>query len=175
MQKISLCFILIAASSSWADDADRWTPAEMMKGRTIGVVAPSPDGKRVAWSESRAVMTVDLSVYQSILFCANTDGSDRRRMTFGRSSAANPRWSPDGKWIAFTHTVVEEKTQLAVMRGDGGSNCISNPFDEGDRLCSGYMLDDDAQPGKGRVHISDFWQEVLLGVHDADIAVGIRR
>ena len=119
MQKISMWLILIAVSS-WADDADRWTPAEMMKGRTIGVVAPSPDGKRVAWSESRAVMTEDLSVYQDILFRANTDGSDRRRMTFGRYSAVNPRWSPDGKWIAFTHTAPDAKTQLAIMRGDGG-------------------------------------------------------
>ena len=123
MQKISIWLFFIAVSS-WADDADRWTPAEMMKGRTIGVVAPSPDGKRVAWSESRAVMTEDLSVYQDILFCANTDGSDRRRMTFGRYSAANPRWSPDGDWIAFTYTAADEKNNLrSCVVTAGGCNC----------------------------------------------------
>ena len=112
--------LMLIALPAWAEEADRWTPAEMAKGRSVSAVAPSPDGSEVVWLETRGVMTDELSVYQSILFRSDNKGGQRRRMTFGLYSAANPQWSPDGVWIAFILTGKDGKAQLAVMRSDGG-------------------------------------------------------
>jgi dipeptidyl aminopeptidase/acylaminoacyl peptidase len=115
-----LIALMITAMPVWAEQATQWTPAEMVKGRSIGPVAPSPDGAHVVWIESKAVMTDELSVYQGVLYRAQSNGQNRQRLTFGPTSVANPRWSPDGTWIAFTRTGMDRKSQLAVMRASGG-------------------------------------------------------
>jgi dipeptidyl aminopeptidase/acylaminoacyl peptidase len=49
------------------------------------------------------------------------DGGGTRRFTHGPGDA-NPRWSPDGRWLAFLRKGTEEgaKAQLHVMPADGG-------------------------------------------------------
>jgi dipeptidyl aminopeptidase/acylaminoacyl peptidase len=113
-----------AQSSTVTDPATAppsdWSPGQMIARRTLNSVVVSPDGKRVLWTESRAVMTDSLSVFQSILYRGNADGSARTRLTFGQYTVAQPTWSPDGNWIAFLVTGADLKTQLAVMRSTGG-------------------------------------------------------
>ena len=52
----------------------------------------SPDGKRIAY----------VSYPEGGLWVSNTDGSDRRELTFSPTEVGLPHWSPDGKQIAFT-------------------------------------------------------------------------
>ena len=110
-----LCVAFIVVPTALA-----WTPQEMVAGKTIGRVDVSPDGGTVVWVQTRAVMTDELSVYQGIIYRADANGKNRRRMTFGRYSANAPAWSPDGEWIGFVHTGEDGKAQLAIMRPDGG-------------------------------------------------------
>ena len=91
-----------------------------MKRRQVASVVPSPNGKQVAWIETRAIMLPELSAFQGILYVGDVDGKNSRRMTFGKYHASNPAWSPDGRWIAYTSTGADLKTQLNVMRSDGG-------------------------------------------------------
>ena len=58
------------------------------------------------------------------IYVMNDDGSGRRRLTTNtRSKDRDPRWSPDGKRIAFTRFMDKERTQtsseLFVMNADG--------------------------------------------------------
>jgi dipeptidyl aminopeptidase/acylaminoacyl peptidase len=88
-----------------------------------GVADPrlSPDGARVAY----VVTSVDRekNAYRGAIWVAAVDGSSEpRQFTSGEKVDASPRWSPDGRWLAFTSNRGDDKTpaQLYVMPADGG-------------------------------------------------------
>jgi dipeptidyl aminopeptidase/acylaminoacyl peptidase len=81
----------------------------------------SPDGSRVAYQ----VWWVDReqNEYRGAIWVAPLDGSrEPRQFTSGERRDGSPRWSPDGRWLAFTSNRRSEKTapQLYVMPADGG-------------------------------------------------------
>lgn len=87
-----------------------------------GVADPrlSPDGSSVAfvvWSVDR-----EINDYRSNIWLASVDGSaSPRRITSGKKRDESPRWSPDGRRLAFTSDRDGEKLQLYVMPvGDPG-------------------------------------------------------
>ena len=91
--------------------------------RLTGVASPriSPDGTRVAYQ----VWWVDeeANEYRGAIWVASLHGSAKpRRFTAGEKRDGSPRWSPDGRWLAFTSNRGPEKTQpqLYVMPADGG-------------------------------------------------------
>ncbi len=78
----------------------------------------SPDGSRVAY----VVTTVDKAIngYRSSIWMATVDGcSEPFQFTGGQAKDANPRWSPDGKHLAFLSNR-KEKNQIYAMAADGG-------------------------------------------------------
>ncbi|MBC8032448.1 MAG: S9 family peptidase [Pyrinomonadaceae bacterium] len=93
-----------------------------MKVKVIGAVRVSPDGKRVAYTVSDAVMSPDKSEYVSQIWVANSE-SDKRtnavQLTYAEKSSDNPRWSPDGSMLAFTSSR-SGKSNLYVLRLIGG-------------------------------------------------------
>ncbi len=96
-----------------------WTIAETMKVRNVDQVRISPDGRRVLFAVTAAVLTDDRSEYVSQIYIASLDGSDERPLTADTSSATSPRWSPDGRWVAFLARR-STASQVWLIRADGG-------------------------------------------------------
>lgn len=74
--------------------------------------SPSPRGDEVALTLSK---DGNPEIYR-----IRADGTDPRRLTFGRSTESSPCWSPDGRRIAF----VSDRAgvpQIYVMNATGGS------------------------------------------------------
>jgi dipeptidyl aminopeptidase/acylaminoacyl peptidase len=80
----------------------------------------SPDGRRVVYTVSEAMTTPDKSEYVSQIWMATVDGRENFQVTFADKSSTNPKWSPDGNWIAFTSTRKENKSNLYLLRVGGG-------------------------------------------------------
>ena len=77
----------------------------------------SPDGASVAY----VVASVDEESGEprSSIWSVPVDGStEPRRLTFGPKRDATPRWSPDGRWLAFTSVRDGEVAQLYVAPVD---------------------------------------------------------
>jgi dipeptidyl aminopeptidase/acylaminoacyl peptidase len=78
-----------------------WTPEFSMQFKTVSSVLPSPDGTKVVWAQTQAVMDVEHSEMRTQLFLANADGSHRIQLTRGEKSSGDPSFSPDGRMIYF--------------------------------------------------------------------------
>ena len=72
---------------------------EMVKLGRLGGFSVSPDGRRVAFSVG--VPDVDANATRSAIWIAPAAGGPARRVTSGQQRDAEPRFSPDGKRLAF--------------------------------------------------------------------------
>lgn len=73
---------------------------------------PSPDGREVVFESERSG--------HDEIWKSNADGSDLRKLTSLDGTAGSPRWSADGKWIAFDHLPEHRNyRQMFVMDAEG--------------------------------------------------------
>ncbi len=104
-------------------------PAEISLITSVSDPQIHPDGRRIAF----VVTTIDLDEdrYRSSLWL--WDG-EARQLTFGSGDAA-PRWSPDGRSLAFLRKGTErtDPQQLAIMPSDGGEARVVTSFELGVR------------------------------------------
>ncbi|MEJ7823238.1 MAG: S9 family peptidase [Chitinophagaceae bacterium] len=119
-------FILLLIFSSpavygFAQNKNNWSPEQTLKMKNITAVRVSPDGKKVAYSVREAIMTPDRSEYINQIFLSHADGSNKMQLTKGDKNNDNPRWSPDGQWIAFTSNR-DGKNNLYLLPVNGGES-----------------------------------------------------
>ncbi|MGZ8717037.1 MAG: TolB family protein, partial [Gaiellaceae bacterium] len=96
-------------------------PDDLYELTGVGDPRISPDGRRVAY----VVATTDResSEYRSAIWVAPLDGSEEpSRFTAGEKRDGSPRWSPDGRWLAFISNRGDEKAQaqIYVIPAQGG-------------------------------------------------------
>ncbi len=93
----------------------------MMKYKRTGNLDVSPDGKMVAYTVSNARMDGENSDFLTQIWVVAADGSSNHQFTFGDKSCSNPKFSPDGSWLAFTSARGKDsKNQIYVLRLAGG-------------------------------------------------------
>ncbi len=85
----------------------------------------SPDGAQACVSVQSFDMETNLG--RSSLWLCSAFGGEPRRLTTAGEKDAEPRWSPDGRWIAFVAKRLgvgnekgDEETQVYLIAPDGG-------------------------------------------------------
>ena len=108
--------VLLAATAT----AQTWEPEMHLKFKAVGTPRVSPDGKRVVYAVNEAVMTADKSEFVTQIWMANLATKQHTQLTFGDKSSTNPKWSPDGNWIAFTSNRKDNRNNLYLLSLNGG-------------------------------------------------------
>lgn len=85
-----------------------------------------PGDPQVSPDRSAVLTTVlridrDTDEYRAAIWIMSPDGGNPRQLTSGQWRDSAPRWSPDGRWIAFRSKRAEDSaSQLYVMPVNGG-------------------------------------------------------
>ena len=107
---------LFARESSKADATKYLTPESSLSLRSISDLQFSPDGWRLAFVVSEAPKGERRARH---IWLFEKQSGSIRQFTHSAKTEISPRWSPDGKQLAFLSNRDEEQ-QLYVMRADGG-------------------------------------------------------
>src|SRR4051812_47253394 len=78
----------------------------------------SPEGKWVAYTVTRLDAKEDAS--DADIYMAPLAGGPALRLTASPKAERSPRWSPDGRWLAFLSGREGKKTQVWLMSREGG-------------------------------------------------------
>ena len=113
-----------------ADNKTMWT---LGLNTRVAVVSYDPSsGKYVPYLAGISATDLDfsadgqwvafVSVPEGTLWRCKADGSERRQLTFSGSRAALPRWSPDGKQIAYVDVQPGKPWAIQIVPADGGTS-----------------------------------------------------
>ena len=110
---ISLLILFVNAQSQ------NWTPETSIQIKQISDLNISDKSNKISFVVREALIEGEKSEYLSQIWVANTDGSDLVQFTYDKKSNTHPRFSPDGKYLAFI-SKRSEKPQIWIMNIAGG-------------------------------------------------------
>jgi len=109
---VAVSFFCLTLGSLALAETRSYTIEDLLKVRRVGDPQVSPEGKRVAFTIGD--VNFDANRIITHIYSVPLAGGEMKQLTSGEQSATSPRWSPDGKKIAYTTA-----GQVWVMNDDG--------------------------------------------------------
>lgn len=98
----------------------RLTFEDVLAFKSVSDAQIHPDGSKVAFVLGDAFKSSSKWAHANI-WLADTQGGEPRQFTRGPRTDALPRWSPDGRWLAFlSDRERENQRQICLVSSDGG-------------------------------------------------------
>jgi len=117
--KVLVRLLTFLAFASPAFAAHSFQVEDMQKLSRVAAPKVSPDGKWVAFTVTRSDVAKNKTVTNIWMVAAT--GDKPRQMTFADQGSNNsPRWSPDGRYLYFLSTRLENKPQIFRLPVAGG-------------------------------------------------------
>jgi dipeptidyl aminopeptidase/acylaminoacyl peptidase len=113
-----LALALAAADREASAQARALRPDDVFALRDVGDPQVSPEGKWVAYTVTAMDAKEDES--DTDIYMAPLAGGPALRLTASKKPEKSPRWSPDGKWLAFLSGREGKKAQVWLMSREGG-------------------------------------------------------
>ncbi len=94
------------------------TPDDIYNLRSVGDPQVSPDGRFVAFTVTR--MDAKEDAQDTDVWMVPTRGGEAERLTVSPAKEFSPRWSPDGRYLAFLSVREGKKVQVWLLSRTGG-------------------------------------------------------
>ncbi len=112
-----LCLVVLCALISPAQQKRAMTFEDILALNQVSDAQISPDGRWIAYVVNAADMKEN--AYNSDIWLVPVGGGEAFQLTRSKKADNQPRWSPDGKRIAFL-SAREERPQIYVISAAGG-------------------------------------------------------
>src|SRR5437879_1553663 len=123
IRRFAASLTLLALSSlaiAFQGDPSRRVPTvdDLLTVKSLGGTQSSPDGNWIAYTVSYGDFKQDAFINQ--IWLVASDSGKSFQLTRGEKSSTNPKWSPDGQWLAFLSNRLEDKNQIFLINPLGG-------------------------------------------------------
>lgn len=114
---------LVAISGAKESQQTRpFTIDDLLKIRRVSDPQISPDGRWIAYTIADTDKAANKRVTQ--IYLISTDGGEPRQLTNEKQSSSSPRWSPDGKRIAFVSSRDGQAQVWTIEVSDGTAGAL---------------------------------------------------
>ena len=141
MKTLAIAVTLVVLFVSGAA-AQTWDPELQLKVKAVGTPRVSPDGKKMVYAVNEAVMTPEKSEFVTQIWLSNLDTKRNVQLTFGEKSSSNPKWSPDGNWLAFLSNRKDNRNQIYLLNLSGGE---AEPLTDGKSAVTNFAWSPDGR------------------------------
>ena len=118
MPRLLAGVLALAAASAAAQETRLLEPEDLFELQSVSNPVISPDGGWVAYTVNSTSLEEDSS--ETRIWMASTTDDTVLPMTGEGSSAGNPQWSPDGRYLSFTASRNDGESQVWALDRRGG-------------------------------------------------------
>jgi dipeptidyl aminopeptidase/acylaminoacyl peptidase len=130
---IAILLLGLSANLAFADDINRLQMADVFQLEYATDPQISPDGNEIVYVRNSMDIMTDRA--RARLWSVRADGSEHRPITDPDVDASSPRWSPDGKRVAYV-AKFEKHSQIFVRWIDSGQTAKLTQVTESPRELS---------------------------------------